>query len=101
MAEASFARVPPAGVREKLGHFQYLNIKSVWLSTFYRSSTKAAGYGVEDFRAVDPLFGTMQDFDDLLAEMHKLGDSLAAKLTAVAGHAYAWRDVTVSAPAQV
>ncbi|XP_019715696.1 neutral and basic amino acid transport protein rBAT [Hippocampus comes] len=68
------------GVREKLGHFQYLNIKSVWLSTFYRSSTKDAGYVVEDFRAVDPLFGTMQDFDDLLAEMHKLGLKLIVDL---------------------
>ncbi|XP_051936591.1 neutral and basic amino acid transport protein rBAT [Hippocampus zosterae] len=68
------------GVREKLGHFQYLNIKSVWLSTFYRSPTKDAGYGAEDFRAVDPLFGTMQDFDDLLAEMHKLGLKLIVDL---------------------
>ncbi|XP_037128635.1 neutral and basic amino acid transport protein rBAT [Syngnathus acus] len=61
------------GIREKLAHFEYLNIKSVWVSTFYLSPMKDSGYDVEDFRAVDPLFGTMQDFDELLAEMHKLG----------------------------
>ncbi|XP_061692587.1 amino acid transporter heavy chain SLC3A1 [Syngnathoides biaculeatus] len=61
------------GIQEMLGHFEYLNIKSVWISPIYRSPMRDLGYDVEDFRAIDPLFGTMQDFDDLLAEMHKLG----------------------------
>lgn len=34
---------------------------------------KDLGYDVEDFRDIDPVFGTMQDFDELLAEMHRLG----------------------------
>ncbi|XP_041867021.1 neutral and basic amino acid transport protein rBAT [Melanotaenia boesemani] len=61
------------GIKEQLDHFLYLNIKSVWISPFYRSPMKDFGYDVEDFQDIDPLFGTMQDFDELLAEMHKKG----------------------------
>ncbi|XP_071388609.1 amino acid transporter heavy chain SLC3A1 [Centroberyx affinis] len=61
------------GIQEQLDYFQYLNIKSVWISPFYRSPMRDFGYDVEDFRAIDPLFGTMQDFDELLAEMHDKG----------------------------
>ncbi|XP_075931876.1 amino acid transporter heavy chain SLC3A1 [Anarhichas minor] len=61
------------GIQEQLDHFQYLNIKSVWVSPFYRSPMRDSGYDVEDFRAVDPLFGTMQDFEELLAQMHSKG----------------------------
>ncbi|KAJ0066973.1 hypothetical protein NL108_006209, partial [Boleophthalmus pectinirostris] len=59
------------GILEQLDHFQYLNIKAIWISPFYRSPMKDFGYDVEDFRDIDPLFGTMQDFEELLAEMHK------------------------------
>lgn len=65
-----------AGIHERLDHFQYLNIKSIWISPFYRSPMRDFGYDVEDFRAIDPLFGTMQDFEDLLAEMHNKGTSV-------------------------
>ncbi|XP_026165636.1 neutral and basic amino acid transport protein rBAT [Mastacembelus armatus] len=61
------------GIQEQLHHFQYLNIKTVWISPFYRSPMKDFGYDVEDFRAIDPLFGTMQDFEELLTLMHNKG----------------------------
>ncbi|MEQ2204364.1 hypothetical protein XENOCAPTIV_012038 [Xenoophorus captivus] len=61
------------GIKEKLDHFLQLNIKAVWISPFYRSPMKDFGYDVEDFRDIDPLFGNMQDFEELLAEMHNKG----------------------------
>ncbi|KAL4641195.1 neutral and basic amino acid transport protein rBAT [Arapaima gigas] len=61
------------GIIQKLDHFEYLNIKAIWISPFYKSPMKDFGYDVEDFRDIDPLFGTMQDFDDLLAAMHDRG----------------------------
>lgn len=63
-----------AGIKEKLSHFQYLNIKAIWISPFYKSPMKDFGYDVEDFRDIDPLFGTMADFDDLLSSMHSMGE---------------------------
>uniref|UniRef100_A0A146WVK3 Amino acid transporter heavy chain SLC3A1 n=1 Tax=Fundulus heteroclitus TaxID=8078 RepID=A0A146WVK3_FUNHE len=61
------------GIKEKLDHFLDLNIKAVWISPFYRSPMKDFGYDVEDFRDIDPLFGNMKDFEELLAEMHNKG----------------------------
>ncbi|CAN9499619.1 unnamed protein product [Ophioblennius macclurei] len=61
------------GIKQHLDHFVYLHIKSVWISPFYRSPMKDFGYDVEDFRDVDPIFGTMQDFEELLNEMHNKG----------------------------
>ncbi|XP_029961759.1 neutral and basic amino acid transport protein rBAT-like isoform X2 [Salarias fasciatus] len=61
------------GIRQQLDHFLYLNIKSVWISPFYRSPMKDFGYDVEDFREIDPIFGTMHDFEELLADMHNKG----------------------------
>ncbi|KAL0983846.1 hypothetical protein UPYG_G00133510 [Umbra pygmaea] len=61
------------GIMEKLKHVEFLNIKAIWISPFYKSPMKDFGYDVEDFREIDPLFGSMQDFDDLLAAMHDKG----------------------------
>ncbi|KAM3606695.1 uncharacterized protein V6R79_021506 [Siganus canaliculatus] len=68
------------GIRENLDHFEYLNIKAIWISPFYLSPMKDFGYDVQDFRVVDPIFGTMEDFDELLAEMHSRGLKLIMDL---------------------
>ncbi|HEY0217195.1 MAG TPA: glycoside hydrolase family 13 protein [Cellulomonas sp.] len=61
------------GVTAHLDHLSALGVDAVWLSPFYRSPQADAGYDVADYRDVDPLFGTLADFDELLARAHALG----------------------------
>ena len=61
------------GVTSKLDYLVYLNVGAIWLSPFYKSPMKDFGYDVADFRDVDPIFGTLQDFDELLEQAHKRG----------------------------
>nr|WP_311836067.1 alpha-amylase family glycosyl hydrolase [Cellulomonas fimi] len=61
------------GVTDRLEHLAALGIDAVWLSPFYRSPQADAGYDVADYRDVDPIFGTLGDFDDLLVRAHRLG----------------------------
>ncbi|XP_010003243.1 PREDICTED: neutral and basic amino acid transport protein rBAT [Chaetura pelagica] len=61
------------GIREKLDHITYLNIKTIWITSFCKSPLKDLGYGVEDFYDIDPMFGSMSDFEDLLAAIHDRG----------------------------
>ncbi|PJJ01576.1 alpha-glucosidase [Streptomyces sp. 2333.5] len=61
------------GVRERLPYLKDLGVDAVWLTPFYASPQADGGYDVADYRAVDPLFGTLQDADDLLRTAHDLG----------------------------
>lgn len=61
------------GVTAKLDHLKGLGIDAVWLSPFYRSPQKDAGYDVADYRDIDPLFGTLADFDEMLTGAHERG----------------------------
>lgn len=61
------------GITEKLESVADLGVDCLWLSPFFKSPFKDFGYDVSDYRAVDPVFGTDQDFDDLLNKAHKLG----------------------------
>ncbi len=58
------------GIRERLDHLASLGIDAIWLSPFYRSPMADGGYDVADPCDVDPLFGTLADFDALLAAAH-------------------------------
>ena len=61
------------GITERLDHLARLGVDAVWLSPFYRSPQKDAGYDVADYRDVDPIFGTLEDADRLIARAHELG----------------------------
>ncbi|MDY0892068.1 glycoside hydrolase family 13 protein [Frigoribacterium sp. CFBP9030] len=61
------------GITSRLGDLADLGVDAVWLSPFYRSPQRDAGYDVADYRDVDPLFGTLADFDALRARATDLG----------------------------
>ncbi|XP_045141615.1 neutral and basic amino acid transport protein rBAT [Echinops telfairi] len=61
------------GIQDKLDYIRNLNIKTVWITSFYKSSLKDFRHGVEDFREIDPIFGTMKDFENLIAAIHDKG----------------------------
>ncbi|MBH0238836.1 beta-galactosidase BglA [Methylobrevis albus] len=62
-----------AGITRRLQHIADLGADAVWLSPFFKSPMKDFGYDVSDYRDVDPIFGTLADFDALVAEAHRLG----------------------------
>ncbi|SEO26376.1 glycoside hydrolase family 13 protein [Actinacidiphila rubida] len=61
------------GVTARLPYLRDLGVDAVWLSPFYASPQADAGYDVADYRAVDPMFGTLTDADDLVRGAHGLG----------------------------
>jgi len=61
------------GIRDRLPELAELGIDAVWLSPFYTSPQKDAGYDVADYCDVDPLFGTLDDFDSMTSRAHELG----------------------------
>ncbi len=62
-----------AGARRHLDHLQWLGVDAIWLSPIYVSPMADGGYDVADYCDVDPLFGSLGDFDELLASAHELG----------------------------
>ena len=62
-----------AGIISRLPYLKDLGIGAVWLSPFFKSPMKDFGYDVSDYREVDPLFGTLQEFDNMIKEAHSLG----------------------------
>jgi alpha-glucosidase len=61
------------GITARLDYVASLGVDAIWLSPFFASPMKDYGYDVSDYRAVDPVFGTLEDFDRLLARAHDLG----------------------------
>lgn len=62
-----------AGVLARLDHLSELGVDVLWLSPFYPSPQVDNGYDISDYRDIDPLFGTLEDFDALLAQAHERG----------------------------
>ncbi len=61
------------GITSRLDYLADLGIDAIWLSPFYPSPQADFGYDVSDYKNVDPLFGTLADFDTLVAESHRRG----------------------------
>ena len=61
------------GIEQRLPYLAELGIDSVWITPFYTSPQNDHGYDVADYRDVDRLFGSLEDFDRMLARAHELG----------------------------
>jgi alpha-glucosidase len=61
------------GIIERLPYIASLGVTVIWISPFFTSPMKDFGYDVSDYCDVDPMFGTLSDFDALVAAAHKLG----------------------------
>jgi len=61
------------GITQRLDHIASLGVDCIWLSPIFASPQADMGYDVSDYLAVDPLFGTLQDFDHLIAQAHARG----------------------------
>ena len=89
-----------AGITSRLADLQDLGIDAIWLSPFYTSPQRDAGYDVADYCDVDPRFGTLADFDAMLAEAHARGIRVIIDL--VPNHssdAHEWFQAALAAPA--
>ncbi|RUS60479.1 DUF3459 domain-containing protein [Pseudorhodobacter sp. E13] len=62
-----------AGIVQRLPHIAELGADAIWISPFFTSPMKDFGYDVSDYCDVDPMFGTLADFDAVVARAHDLG----------------------------
>jgi oligo-1,6-glucosidase len=80
-----------AGIIGRLDYVKLLGVDVIWLSPVYRSPQADNGYDISDYRDIEPMFGTLDEFDALLARVHELGMKLVMDL--VVNHtsdAHAW-----------
>ncbi|MBB3655122.1 alpha-glucosidase [Rhizobium sp. BK650] len=61
------------GITRRLPYIASLGVDAIWLSPFFKSPMADMGYDVSDYCDVDPIFGTIEDFDAMMAEAHRLG----------------------------
>ncbi|MEU3843479.1 glycoside hydrolase family 13 protein [Streptomyces sp. NPDC028635] len=79
------------GITGRLTHLAALGADALWLSPFYPSELADGGYDVADHRAVDPRLGTLDDFDALVAEAHRLGLKVVVDIVPNhTSHRHAW-----------
>jgi oligo-1,6-glucosidase len=79
------------GIIDHLDHLSTLGVDVVWLSPVYRSPMADNGYDISDYQDIDPLFGTLEQLDELIAALHSRGMKLVMDL--VVNHtssAHAW-----------
>ena len=68
------------GIRSRLGYLKELGVDVLWLSPIYRSPQADNGYDISNYQDIDPAFGTMDDFNELIADVHALGMKLVMDL---------------------
>lgn len=88
-----------AGIREKLDYIKDLGVTAVWFSPLYKSPDYDYGYDVSDYKSIDPKFGTMEDFEQLLNECHEKG--LRVIMDMVINHtstSHPWFKAALSSP---
>jgi alpha-glucosidase len=65
-----------AGIRSRLDYLQWLGIDAIWISPIFPSPMADFGYDISNYTEIDPIFGTLADFDALLSETHRRGIKL-------------------------
>ncbi|PPK93818.1 oligo-1,6-glucosidase [Kineococcus xinjiangensis] len=68
------------GILAHLDHLEALGVDVVWLSPVYPSPQDDNGYDISDYQGIDPAFGTLEQFDELLAQVHRRGMKLVMDL---------------------
>ena len=68
------------GVTSRLDYLHTLGVDVIWLSPFYQSPGGDMGYDISDYQAIDPVFGTLEDFDEMLVKAHRLGMKIVIDL---------------------
>lgn len=82
-----------AGLLSRIDYLKWLGVDAVWLTPIYRSPFRDLGYDISDYCAIDPAFGSLEDFDRLVAKLHEIGLKLILDL--VPNHTssdHAWFD---------
>ncbi len=61
------------GITQRLDYIASLGVDAIWISPFFKSPMLDFGYDVSDYKSVDPIFGNLDDFDEMIAKAHALG----------------------------
>ncbi|MDR1118215.1 MAG: glycoside hydrolase family 13 protein [Bifidobacteriaceae bacterium] len=88
------------GIASRVPYLSALGVDAVWLSPFYPSALADGGYDVDDYRAVDPRIGTLEDFDALVADLHGAGIRVVVDLVPNhTGSGHRWFQEALRSPA--
>lgn len=69
-----------AGLRSRLAYLRDLGVDAIWINPWYESPFHDGGYDVADYRSIHPLFGTMEEAEQLIADAHRMGLRILADL---------------------
>ena len=59
------------GIIDRIDYIKSLGVDAIWVSPFFKSPMKDFGYDISDYRDIDPLFGNLDEFDELIAQAHQ------------------------------